>query len=273
MSLPVFDFHAHVSGAADPRFPLLSNATALRESLEEQGIAGRAISTPPEFLGGEDLERCNERIAKTVQLDARLVGLATVDAYAGEGSARQLENAARQFGLRGVFVESAKDSLLPNCAEIQPTLAAACSLGIPVFLHPVPDTTLRKKFAPCGRFTERLSRSSINSAAVLAMLDSGVFERHRQLKVVVTALALGGLLLAGSVPENLYIDTTGHEPAVLRAALDLFGPKRVVVGTDWPVVRERELPQRLEKLLVAIGLPEADRERVTSLNARQLLRV
>jgi predicted TIM-barrel fold metal-dependent hydrolase len=271
MPLALFDFHAHVSRSTDARFPLLSDASALRQSLDEQGVSGRAISTPPEFLAGEDIERCNERIARTVQQDSRLVGLATVDAYGGERSARQLETAVRELKLRGVFVESARNFLLPNCAEAQPTLAAACSLGVPVFLHPVPDATLRQKFAQCGRMTERLSRSSINSAAVIAMLENGVFERHRQLKVVVTALALGGLLLAGSPPENLYIDTTGHDPIALSAAVRLFGPRRVIVGTDWPVVQEKNLPQRLENLLQGIGLGEADRERIASRNAKELL--
>lgn len=271
MALQLFDFHSHVSRSANPMFPLLADVEALKASLDEQGFAGRAISTPLEFLGGEDVERCNERIAETVRQDRRLVGLATVDAYAGERSARQLERAVREFGLHGVFVESAKGSLLPDCAEAQPTLAAASSLGVPVFLHPVRDPVLKERFASCGRMSERLTRGSINAAAALAMLEAALFERHGGLKVVVTALALGGLLLAGSVPQNLYIDTTGHHPAVVRAAVALFGPQRVVAGTDWPVVQEKDLPQRLEQMLLAMGLAEADRQRIASSNARELL--
>lgn len=39
-------------------------------------------------------------------------------------------------------------------------------------------------------------RSAINSAAIPAMIAAGMFEKHGGLEVVVTALALGGLLLA-----------------------------------------------------------------------------
>ena len=273
MALDLFDFHTHVAGAAHPISPLLCDQRALQASLDEQGIAARAISTPPEFLGDEVPAQANQRIAETVRADQRLVGLATVDAYGGEAGARELERAVRELGLRGVFVGSAKEDRLPDAAEAQPTFAAAAALGIPVFLHPVPDRALKTRFAQCGRMSERLTRGAINAAAVFAMIESGMFQRHAGLKVVVTALALGGLLLGGPVPEGLYIDTTGHHPVMLRASLELLGPARVVAGTDWPVVQEKSLPQRLESMLRSFGLEAEDRQRVAGGNARALLRL
>ena len=271
MALEIFDFHSHVAGSAHPISPLLCDEGALKASLDQQGICARAISTPPEFLGGEAPARANERIAQTVHSDRRLVGLATVDAYEGDAAARELERAVRDLGLRGVFIESAKGDKLPEAAEAQATFAAAASLGVPVFLHPVPDRALKARFARCGRMSERLTRGAINSAAVFAMIESGMLERHAGLKVVVTALALGGLLLGGSVPQGVYIDTTGHHPVMLRASLELLGPHRVVAGTDWPVVQESSLPQRLESMLQSFGLDAADRQRVAGGNARALL--
>lgn len=272
MALQVFDFHAHLAGCAHAAFPLLCDQRALMSSLDEQGIGGRAISTPPEFLGGETPARANERIARLVRADRRLVGLATVDAYEGEAGARELERAVHELGLRGVFVESAKEGRLPDAAEAQPTFAAAASLGIPVFVHPVPDTVLKARFRPCGRMSERLTRGAINSAAVLAMIESGMFERYSGLKVVITALALGGLLLAGaSLPTSLYIDTTGHHPVMLRASLELLGTERVVAGTDWPVVQEKSLAERLDGMLRSFGVDPDARQRVAGGNARALL--
>ena len=273
MALEVFDFHSHVAGVAHPLSPLLCDERALRASLDAQGISARAISTPPEFLGGETPVRANDRIAATVRSDSRLVGLATVDAYGGDAGARELERAVRELGLRGVFIESARGDLLPDAAEAQPTFAAAAALGIPVFLHPVPDRALKARFAKCGRMSERLTRGAVNSAAVFAMIESAMFERHAGLKVVVTALALGGLLLGGPVPQGVHIDTTGHHPVMLRAALELLGPGRVVAGTDWPVVQEKALAERLEAMLESFGLDAADRQRVAGGNARALLRL
>jgi aminocarboxymuconate-semialdehyde decarboxylase len=271
MALDILDFHSHVAGTAHAVSPLLCDPRALMASLDEQGISARAISTPPEFLGGETPARANERIAETVRSDRRLIGLATVDAYAGDAGARELERAVRDLGLRGVFVESANGDRLPDAAEAQPTFAAAASLHIPVFLHPVPDRALKTRFAKCGRASERLTRGAINSAAVFAMIESGMFERHAGLKVVVTALALGGLLLGGPLPAGLYIDTTGHHPAMLRASLELLGPVRVVAGTDWPVVQEKSLAERLDGMLQSFGLDADDRQRVAGGNARALL--
>ena len=190
MALDIFDFHTHVAGRAHPKFPLLSDEGALKASLDEQCVSARAISTPLEFLGGEAPEQANDRIAEAVQSDHRLVGIATVDAYTGDAGARELERAVRGLGLRGVFVESGKENMLPDAPDAQPTFAAAASLGIPVFLHPVADRALKTRFVRCGaRMSERLTRGAINSAAVFAMIESGLFERHAGLNVVVTALA------------------------------------------------------------------------------------
>lgn len=269
----MIDFHNHFAGyAAAPdvaaRWPDLADRRALDASLES---VTRVISTPLEFIDGP-LERCNDAMAQLVATQPRrLFGLATVDAYADEPAARELRRSVRDLGLRGVFCESAKGELFPDCAEAQATWAAAASLGVPVFLHPVPDDEFRRRFRSCGKLTERLSRSTVNSAAILAMIESGAFEKHRGLKVVVTALALGGLLLADHVPDGVYVDTTGTKPATLRAAIELLGPERVVAGSDWPVVREPE--NRLAEVLESIGVSTEHRARIADTNARELLRL
>jgi len=77
----------------------------------------------------------------------------------------------------------------------------------------------------------------------------------------VTALALGGLLLADRIPDGVYIDTTGMNPTMIRGAVDLLGARRVVAGTDWPVVQE---PADRLALLA---------EPIAAANAKDLLRL
>lgn len=256
----LIDFHNHYAGrAARPeaaaRWPALGDRGALEASLE---WATRVVSTPLEFMDGP-VQCANDAMAELS--GERIIGLATVDVYSGEAGALELARAVKQLGLRGAFVESASGDLLPDCAEAQPTFAAAAELGVPVFLHPVPDRQLRARFG-----NERFIRSTINSAAILAMMASGMFDRHRGLKVVVTSLALGGLLLADQIPEGVYIDTTGMKPAVLRGSIDLLGVGRVVAGSDWPVVQEKSLLDRLD-------LDAESRRRVARDNAVELLRI
>jgi aminocarboxymuconate-semialdehyde decarboxylase len=263
----MIDFHNHFvaglpSGALG-RWPQLGDERALEASLE----AVRVISTPLEFVPGVPVQRINDSIAGLVRKHPdRLFGFASVDAYGGTAAAEELTRAVKALGLRGVFVESAKGDLLPDAEQAQPLFAAAASLGVPVFLHPVPDLPLRSRFK-----NERFARGTINAAAILAMISAAMFEQHRGLKVVVTALALGGLLLADRVPDGVYVDTTGTKAATLRGAIELLGAGRVVAGSDWPVVQEKALEERLRSLLAGFGLRSAECERVVAGNARELL--
>lgn len=269
MACGLIDFHHHFVGGlpseAPAKWPFLADEGAVERSLDR--VNARVVSTPLEFVPGVGAARINDSIAGVVRKHPdRLYGLASVDAYSGEEAGEELARAVRHLGLRGVFIESAKGDLLPDSAQAQPAFAAAASLGVPVFLHPVPDVALSNRLR-----NQRLVRGAVNSAAILAMISSAMFEQHRGLKVVVTALALGGLLLADRIPDGVYIDTTGMKPATVRGAIELLGAARVVVGSDWPVVQEERLDERLASMLSAFGLRSADRERVMAENARELL--
>ena len=262
-------------------------------SIEEGATAGRVINTPTAFLEDADgnvpagtVERINDHIAELVSRNpGRLYGLATVDAYSGEAGARELTRAVRELGLRGVFVESAKRDLLPDAPQARPTLAAAASLGVPVFIHPVTDPALHQRFARYGRLGVRLARSTINSAALVALLEHGTFDELPNLRVVVTTLALGGVLLAGGfgdgnrlrrdTPEpkrrHVYVDTMGIHPVPVRAAVDLLGADHVLVGTDWPIAVEKSVQERVQAALTACGLDASQQQMVASGNVLRLL--
>ena len=294
---PIVDFHNHFVGAG---FPLreglnhrLSAPQALLESLDAGGVEARVINTPLEFLQQRDgrvsdgtVERINDAMATLVVLHpARLYGLATVDAYGGDAPARELMRAVRTLGLRGLFMESAKGELLPDAPEARPTLAAAEALGIPVFLHPVADPQLEPRFRKFGELGVRLTRSTINGAALYALLEGGVFDELPGLKVIVTSLAFGALLLAAGMPDgarlrkdtpasqrrHVYIDTTGLDPIGTRGAIDIVGADHVVFGTDWPVVQEAGLPGRLATMFERFGLSAEARRDVSGANALRLL--
>jgi aminocarboxymuconate-semialdehyde decarboxylase len=310
-AMDVVDFHNHFVG---PAFALgtlegvpdgqrdfwegvnrsLAAPDLLLGSLEPAGVRARVLSTPLEFLkearggaGSRLVERINDAMGELVaRHPGRLHGLATVDAYGGAPAAQELRRAVR-LGLRGVFMESAKGPLLPDAPEALPTLATAAELGVPVFLHPVADPDLDARFRKFGRMGLRLTRSTINAAALYALLEAGLFERFSGLRVVVTALALGGVLLAAGSPDgarlrrdtppakrrHVYIDTTGMDPVGLRAAIDVVGADHVVTGTDWPVVREEGVPARLRAMLQGMGLDQAACEAIAGGNALRLLGV
>ena len=310
--LKIVDFHNHYIGpswtltnlanvppAARPACEAinrnLQSPDALLSSVESAGIAARVINTPTAFIEDADgkippgtIERINDQMAELVaKHPGKLYGLATVDAFSGDDGARELTRAVKELKLRGVFVESAKRDLLLGAKETRPTLAAAASLGVPVFVHPLTDPELHKRFSRTGRMGVRLARGTINNAALISMLEGGTFDEMPKLQVVMTTLAMGGILLAGGFGDgsgirsdapaltrrHVYVDTMGIHPAVVRCAVDLLGADHVLMGTDWPIVVEKSVPERLQKAFAHCGLTAAEQQMIAGGNTLKLLGV
>ena len=310
--LQVIDFHSHfvgpaftpVAGAAAPPSQReqfrevnrkLASRQVLLDSIEEVGISARVVNTPLEFIRSADAEvdaslvqRINDQLAELVRdHPGRLYGLATVDAFSGDEGARELSRAVRDLGLRGVFVESAKGDLLLDAPQARPTLAMAASLGVPVFVHPISDRQLSQRLGRLGRRGSMFSRGTINAAALIALLESGTFDELPGLRIVVTTLAIGGLLLAGAfgdgarlrrdAPElarrHVYVDTMGLNPVLIRSVVDLLGPDHVLAGTDWPIFSEKNVTERLQRALTACGLDAPEQRMVARDNTLRLLGV
>jgi predicted TIM-barrel fold metal-dependent hydrolase len=156
---------------------------------------------------------------------------------------------------------------------------------VPVFVHPLTDPPLHKRFARIGRIGLRFARGTINSAALINMLEGGTFDELPKLQLVVTTLAMGGILLAGGFGDgshirsdapalarrHIYVDTMGIHPAVVRCAVDLLGADHVLMGTDWPIVVEKSVPERLQKAFAHSGLNAAEQQLVAGGNALRLL--
>jgi predicted TIM-barrel fold metal-dependent hydrolase len=273
----------------------LQSQDALLSSVESAGIAARVINTPTAFIEDADgsipagaVQRINDQMAELIaKHPGKLYGLATVDAFSGDAAADELTRAIKQLGLRGVFLESSKRDLILGDKETRPTLAAAASLGVPVFVHPLTDPQLHKRFSRTGRIGVRLARGTINSAALINMLEGGTFDDIPKLQVVMTTLAMGGVLLAGGFGDgqrirsdaaaltrrHVYIDTMGIHPAVVRCATDMLGADHVLMGTDWPIAVEKSVPERLQKAFAHAGLSAAEQQMVASGNTLKLLGV
>jgi predicted TIM-barrel fold metal-dependent hydrolase len=310
--LKIVDFHNHYMGPSwtltnlanvpPPARPAwekinanLQNESALVASVESAGVAARVINSPTAFIEDADgkvpadaTQRINDRMAEVCARHAgKLYGLATVDAFSGDAGARELTRAVKELRLRGVFVESARGDLLLGDKETRPMLKAAADLGVPVFVHPQTDPQLHKRFSRTGRIGLRLARGTINNAALINMLESGAFDEAPKLQLVVTTLAFGGLLLAGGFGDgarirsdapaltrrHVYVDTMGINPVTVRAAIDLLGADHVLMGTDWPIVEEKSVPERLAKAFAHSGLNAAEQQLVAGGNALRLLGV
>src|SRR5882757_4283905 len=169
-------------------------------------LGARVVSIPAQLIADADgrvphdtIMAMNDDLAALVaRYPGRIHGQASVDAYDGDRAAREAERAIRELGLRSLFVECAFGDLLINAPQARPTLEVAAKLGVPVFVHPVAPQPLTRQMVPYGLIGTLIARGTVNSAALIALVEGEVFSQLPGLRVVVTAHAIGGLaMLAG----------------------------------------------------------------------------
>lgn len=236
----------------------VSDENLLLKDIDDGEISGRVVNIPAALIADADghvphetIMAMNDELAALVaRHPGRLYGLASVDAYDGERSAREAERAIRGLGLHGLFVDCARGGLLIDAPQARPTLEVAAKFSVPLFVHPVAPQPLTKQMAPYGLIGTLFARGTVNSASLIALVESGVFSELPNLRVVVTAHAIGGLAMAASLSsqsllpsgnidvmrKHVFIDTTLLHPAVIRATVDLLGADNVLAGSDFPIV-------------------------------------
>ena len=305
----IIDFHCHYAGADWPALPpvnslpehvarwmgiakRIADLDGLIRDQQEMGVDLRVLSAPPALVtrGGEHLDLAamramNDHLAEVVAGSDHLAGLATVDAFMGDAAASEVERADRELGLSGIVVDCAHGELFLDAPEARATLQMAADLGVPVFAHPVSPAELSAELAPLGNWGRMLARGTSSAASLLSLINSGVLDEVRGLKIVFTWLGGGGLVVAGTLsgaerirntapPQerwHVYFDTMGFEPSAVRYAVDLLGSDHVLVGSDWPIGLNVASRARVEETLGLAGLDQADRRLVCSGNALGLL--
>ncbi|WP_051021653.1 amidohydrolase family protein [Nocardia araoensis] len=302
---PVIDFHSHFRppwwreiAPGDARttgpFAALDDVDALVAFTRDGGVEQRVLGAPTELLFGPDadiateqIDRVNEYLAELVAAHRPLLGgLATVDAFAGAAGAEQAVYAIERLGLSGIVVDSYRRGEYAGAAVTRPTFEVAAALGVPVFVHPVFAAGSDAVGAAAGQPGVSFGRGFTNGLALLSLLHGGTLAALPGLDVVFTALGTGALLFASdyiadnrravavgtALPHRIHIDTLRLDVPTLRYQIDVLGPERVLVGTDWPIRTDGTRTEILEVLATA-GLNAGDRALVASGNARRLFAV
>ena len=93
----------------------------------------------------KDSVSSNEQVADLCKRSKRFIGFASVDPLK-KGAARELENAVKKLGLKGLKLDPSLQDFRPNDRKIFPVYEAAADLGIPLLIHAgmswAPDTPL-----------------------------------------------------------------------------------------------------------------------------------
>ena len=273
----------------------LGDEDLLLQDVREGHLRARVVNIPAGLIADADgrvphetIRAINDHVAGLVaRHPGRIYGLASVDAYDGDRAAREAERAIRDLGLRGLFVDCARGDVLIDAPQARPTLEMAANLGVPVFVHPVAPQPLTRQMAPYGVIGTLFARGTVNSAALIALVEGGAFSDLPNLKVVVTGHAIGGLAMASGLSEqsrlpggaidvmrkHVFIDTQLIHPALIRASVDLLGTGQVMAGSDWPIVDDGPIGGMLAHAMHKAGLSAAEQKAIAADNCLRLLGV
>lgn len=306
--IDIVDFHTHyrphwwdaaghgrrlsVPGGSGPDYARLDDIDRLARDTAAGGVTLRALSAPVELLFGPDVpvptdavNRVNEHLRQVVDAyPDRFLGLATVDAYAGDDGAEQARYAIETLGLQGLVLDSSRRGLFVGSAQARATLEVAAAHRVPVFVHPVFASDAATLVAAAGRTGTSYGRGFTNGLSFLSALHAGLPELLPELDLVFTTLGSGALLFAadqlaayrggvgaGGSPQ-LYFDTLRFDPPTLRHLVHVLGADRVLVGSDWPIRLDGN-HDTIAAALTAAGLTEAQRQLVAGANARRLFKL
>jgi aminocarboxymuconate-semialdehyde decarboxylase len=235
------------------------------------GVRAQVLSTVPVMFSywaraadAYDLSRLlNDHIAGVVRAHpARFAGLGTVPLQDPALAVKELERCVRDLGMAGVQIGTHVNGKNLDDPSVLPVLEAAAALDACVFIHPW-DMLARERMERYW-MSWLVGMPAETCVAICSVLFSGLLDRLPRLRM---AFAHGGGSFAGTVgriehgyharpdlcagacpksprqflrdpgtnkPARFYVDSLTHEPGALRALLDLMGPERVALGSDYP---------------------------------------
>jgi aminocarboxymuconate-semialdehyde decarboxylase len=276
----------------------LTNAEARIEHMDRMGVDLQGLATfvseynywAPGAAGAESARIQNDNVASVVADNPdRFVGMgATVPLQDIDLAIAEMDRAVDDLGFKGLQIGGTIDGRNLDEAKFRPFWAAVEAKGIPVILHPsgYPESQRLGSYFLVNCIGNPLE----TMVAATRMIFSGLFEEHPGIKLVL--LHGGGYLpfycsradhtwevrpeTRVSIPDHppshymkrLYYDTMVFQPLYLRHLVEVVGPDRVMLGTDFPFDMAETDPLAL--IGATDGLGAAEREAISGGNAASL---
>ena len=228
---------------SDPR-ARLATAEDLTAAMDEDGVDQSVVMG----YGWTDVDlarQCNNYIAESVQAHPdRLIGFGSVSPAWGHEAARELERCA-QLGLRGLgeLHPDTQGFDLGNADTMGPILEVADRHGLAITTHssePVGHTYQGK-----GRTTPDVLMRFVENA-----------RPYTKVKIICAHWG-GGLPFYALMPEvkealeNVWFDTAAspflYDADVFDAVSDLVGRDKVLLGSDFPLLRFGRIVRQVEE--------------------------
>lgn len=267
------------------------------EDADGAGVNVQVLSTVPVMFSywaepedAADLSRIlNDHVAEVVRAHpGRFTGLGTVPLQDPDLAARELARCVNDLGLAGVQIGTHVESWNLDEPALFPFFQHAEELGAAVFVHPW--DMMGKEAMPRYWLPWLVGMPAESARAACSLIFGGVLERLPRLRIM---LAHGG----GAFPftlgriergfttrpdlcavdndrnpreyvKRLFVDSLVHDPKALHYLLDLFGPERIALGSDYPFPLGEA---RAGALIESMDLAEPVRDRLLAGTALEFL--
>jgi len=208
----------------------------------------------------------NNHIAQVVSENPkRFIGLGTLPLQSPQLAVEELRRCVQELGLAGVQIGSHVNEWNLDEPELFPVFQEAERLGACVFVHPwdmMGKDQMNKYFLPW-----LVGMPAETCRAICSLIFGGVLQRLPNLKI---GFAHGGGSFPGTIgridhgfyarPDlcqintktsprdfvrKIYVDSLVHDETVLKQVVELFGPDRVMLGSDYPFPLGEDHPGKL----------------------------
>jgi|DewCreStandDraft_1066081.scaffolds.fasta_scaffold00179_3 aminocarboxymuconate-semialdehyde decarboxylase len=231
----------------------------------------------------------NEGIAAAARAyPDRIIPAATVTLTDPARAPDELRTAVQRYGLRAVLILTNVNGRNLDEPEFFDFFATAAEVRVPVFVHPNPVSPLGRERLQRYYLHNVIGMTTDTTVAIASLIFGGVLERLPDLRVWFAhaggsfPILLGRMEHAyrvrpeaqGTVPrspsaylDRLAFDTLAHDPAALRYVLQVMGPQRLMIGSDYPFAIGTRRPLDIVDTLE--GLTTEQRAAILAENARQ----
>ncbi|HUB95407.1 MAG TPA: amidohydrolase family protein [Stellaceae bacterium] len=234
----------------------------------------------------------NDEVARIVDKSpADTWGMGTVNPL----DASHIKEAERCMGplkFKGLLICSSWHGKFIDTEDTWPFWEYAEAQQVPIFIHPVRVPIGHERQMDQYKLDELVGRPFDTAMALARMILSGLFDRHPRLKIVVAHMGGGLLPVMGRLDfgwrlgcdgmpdaakikckdlpssylaKHLAVDTMGVWAPHVREAVEVFGPDRVMLGTDYgPVPID---PKEHVDIVETLAISDADKEKIFWRNA------
>ncbi|MBS3915933.1 MAG: amidohydrolase [Bacteroidetes bacterium] len=232
----------------------------------------------------------NDHIAEVCHLfPTRFVGLGTLPMQHAELSIQELER-CKKIGLKGIQIGSHINHWNLNQPELFPIFEAMQDMDMALFVHPW--WWMAKAKMPRYWLPWLVGMPAETALAITSMIFGGIFEKLPKLRV---AFAHGGGAFPGTFgriqhgwkvrPDlvaidnphdpakylgQFWLDSLVHDPKMLQYVMELIGPHRICMGTDYPYPLGEDIPG---ELIRSLDIPDQTKQVMLADSALEWLKM